>query len=259
MPTTLVLGSQWGDEGKGKLVDILAQNASLCCRAAGGNNAGHTIVANGVTYDFHILPSGLINPSCEVNLIGTGCVVHIPSFFKELDGLEGKGLQGVRDRIFISDRAHVCFDLHAKVDGAVEDASGKIDGGKGKIGTTRKGIGPCYSAKVARNGVTFWMLCNEGSRWEQRLRNLESTYRKTYGDAALEGYSLEDEVAKMKVSERTTCADEARLSSLTPFTLAISRSPPAFCHCRCSPTCFCCLKPSLRHGFCTIQWQLENT
>jgi adenylosuccinate synthase len=69
--------------------------------------------------------------------------------------------------------------IHAKVDGAVEDASGKIDGGKGKIGTTRKGIEPCYSAKVARNGVTFWMLCNEANRWEQRLRNLESAYRKT--------------------------------------------------------------------------------
>jgi adenylosuccinate synthase len=259
MPTTLVLGSQWGDEGKGKLVDILAQNASLCCRAAGGNNAGHTIVANGVTYDFHILPSGLINPSCRVNLIGTGCVVHIPSFFKELDALEGKGLQGVRDRVFISDRAHVCFDLHAKVDGAVEDASGKIDGGKGKIGTTRKGIGPCYSAKVARNGVTFWMLCNEGNRWEQRLRNLEGAYRRTHGDAALEGYSLEDEVAKMRVSEQMTCADEARLSSLTPFTLAIPRNPPAFYHCGYSSTCFCRLQPSLRCGFCTLQWQSEST
>jgi hypothetical protein len=141
----------------------------------------------------------------------------------------------------------------------VEDASEKVDGGKGKIGTTRKGIGPCYSAKVARNGVTFWMLCNEGSRWEQRLRNLESAYRRTYGDAALEGYSLEDEVTKMKVSERTTCADEASLSSLTLFTLAIPRSPPAFCRCRHSPACFCCLEPSLRRGFCTIQWQPENT
>ena len=94
MPVTLVLGAQWGDEGKGKLVDILAQTSQLCCRAAGGDNAGHTIVANGVTYDFHILPSGLINPDCKVNLIGSGCVVNIPSFFKELDALEAKGLQG---------------------------------------------------------------------------------------------------------------------------------------------------------------------
>jgi adenylosuccinate synthase len=254
MRTTLVLGSQWGDEGKGKLVDILAQNASLCCRAAGGNNAGHTIVANGITYDFHILPSGLINPSCKVNLIGTGCVVHIPSFFGELDALEKKGLQGVRDRIFISDRAHVCFDLHAKVDGAVEDASGKVDGGKGKIGTTRKGIGPCYSAKVARNGVTFWMLCNEGSRWEQRLRNLESAYRKTYGDAALEGYSLEDEIATMRVSGQKICPAEACINLLTVFMLAIPRSPPPLCHRRYSTAGFCGLEPSLRRSFCTIKW-----
>ena len=203
MPTTLVLGSQWGDEGKGKLVDILAQKSHLCARAAGGNNAGHTIVANGVTYDFHILPSGLINPSCSINLIGTGCVVHIPSFFKELDALETKGLKDLRDRVFISDRAHVCFDLHAWVDGVSEDAAGAVDGGKGKIGTTRKGIGPCYSTKVARNGVPFWMLVNEPvdggpGRWEKRLRNLEAGYRKRYGSAALEGYNLEEEVTRMK-------------------------------------------------------------
>ncbi|OAP60776.1 adenylosuccinate synthase [Fonsecaea erecta] len=198
MPVTLVLGSQWGDEGKGKLVDILATSADLVCRAAGGNNAGHTIVVNDVTYDFHILPSGLINPSCRVNLIGTGCVVHIPSFFKELKALEEKGLVGVRERILISDRAHVCFDLHGVVDGISEDKFKNVDGGKGMIGTTRKGIGPCYSDKVARRGVTFWMLVNEQQRWERRLRDLEASYRKLYGDAALDGYSLEEEIQKLR-------------------------------------------------------------
>jgi adenylosuccinate synthase len=198
MPVTLVLGAQWGDEGKGKLVDILASSADLVCRAAGGNNAGHTIVVDGTTYDFHILPSGLINPSCKYNLIGTGCVVHIPSFFKELAALEEKGLQGVRDRILISDRAHVCFDLHGVVDGISEDKSKNVDGGKGMIGTTRKGIGPCYSDKVARRGVTFWMLVNEQQRWQRRLRDLETSYRKLYGDEALQGYSVEDEIAKIQ-------------------------------------------------------------
>ncbi|KAI1616913.1 adenylosuccinate synthetase [Exophiala viscosa] len=198
MPVTLVLGSQWGDEGKGKLVDILASSASMVCRAAGGNNAGHTIVVNGTTYDFHILPSGLINPSCKINLIGTGCVVHIPSFFKELKALEEKGLQGVRERILISDRAHVCFDLHGVVDGVAEDKSKTIEGGKGMIGTTRKGIGPCYSDKVARRGVTFWMLVNEEQRWQKRLRDLEAGYRKLYGDAALQGYDVEDEIKKLR-------------------------------------------------------------
>ncbi len=198
MPVTLVLGAQWGDEGKGKLVDILATSADLVCRAAGGNNAGHTIVVDGTTYDFHILPSGLINPSCKYNLIGTGCVVHIPSFFKELSALEEKGLEGVRDRILISDRAHVCFDLHGVVDGISEDKSKTVDGGKGVIGTTRKGIGPCYSDKVARRGVTFWMLVNEQQRWERRLRDLEANYRKLYGDEALQGYKVEDEISKLK-------------------------------------------------------------
>ncbi|EXJ86031.1 adenylosuccinate synthetase [Capronia coronata CBS 617.96] len=197
MPVTLVLGSQWGDEGKGKLVDILATSADLVCRAAGGNNAGHTIVVNDVTYDFHILPSGLINPSCKINLIGTGCVVHIPSFFKELKALEEKGLQGVRERILISDRAHVCFDLHGVVDGVAEEKSKSVEGGKGMIGTTRKGIGPCYSDKVARRGVTFWMLVNEQQRWVKRLRDLEANYRRLYGDAALQGYSVEAEIEKL--------------------------------------------------------------
>lgn len=198
MPITLVLGSQWGDEGKGKLVDILATSSQMVCRAAGGNNAGHTIIANGITYDFHILPSGLINPSCKINLIGTGCVVHIPSFFKELTALEEKGLEGVRDRILISDRAHVCFDLHGVVDGVAEDKSKGIEGGKGMIGTTRKGIGPCYSDKVARRGVPFWMLVNDEQRWEKRLRDLEAAYRSLYGDAALKGYDVEKEIEKLK-------------------------------------------------------------
>ncbi|KIV88478.1 adenylosuccinate synthase [Exophiala mesophila] len=199
MPVTLVLGSQWGDEGKGKLVDILASSAQMVARAAGGNNAGHTIVVNDVTYDFHILPSGLINPSCQVNLIGTGCVVHIPSFFKELAALEQKGLEGVRDRILISDRAHVCFDLHSVVDGIAEDSRKNIEGGKGVIGTTRKGIGPAYSDKVARKGVPFWMLVNEQQRWIQRLRDLDAGYRKSYPDApALQAYSVEDEINKLQ-------------------------------------------------------------
>lgn len=210
MPVTLVLGSQWGDEGKGKLVDILAQTAQVCCRAAGGNNAGHTIVVNGVTYDFHILPSGLINPDCKINLIGSGCVVHVPSFFNELDALERKGLQGVRDRVLLSDRAHVCFDLHCVVDGVGEDIlrgrdNGVVDERKtATIGTTRKGIGPCYSDKVARRGVPFWMLVNDSSesngmgRWESRLRDLHANYRKLYGVEALASYDLEDEIARMK-------------------------------------------------------------
>jgi adenylosuccinate synthase len=127
MSVTVVLGAQWGDEGKGKLADILANESQICCRAQGGNNAGHTIVANGVTYDFHILPSGLVNPNC-INVIGSGCVVHVPSFFKELEALEKHGLK-TDGRIYISDRAHVVFDVHQKVDGLEE-----VELGQGMIG-----------------------------------------------------------------------------------------------------------------------------
>jgi len=203
MPVKIVLGSQWGDEGKGKLVDILASSASMCCRAAGGNNAGHTIVANGITYDFHILPSGLINPSCKLNIIGAGCVVHLPSFFKELKSLEEKGLEGVRQRVKISDRAQVCFDLHCAVDGISEEILRGKDGGKNMIGTTKKGIGPCYSDKVGRRGVTIGLLVSQSrshdvARWEQRLRTLHDMYTGTYGAEALSNYNLESEITSIK-------------------------------------------------------------
>jgi adenylosuccinate synthase len=115
-------------------VDILCSDVQLCARCAGGNNAGHTIVANGVTYDFHALPSGLVNPGC-INLIGTGCVLHVPSFFKELEQLEKNNLK-YEDRLFVSDRTHVTLDLHQMVDGLEEVALGE-----GLIGTTKKGIG----------------------------------------------------------------------------------------------------------------------
>ena len=198
MPVKIVLGAQWGDEGKGKLVDILCASASACCRAAGGNNAGHTIVVNGITYDFHILPSGLINPSCKLNLIGAGCVVHLPSFFKELGALEEKGLHEVRTRVKISDRAQVCFDLHCAVDGISEEILRSKDGAKAMIGTTKKGIGPCYSDKVGRRGVTVGMLVSENGPWEKRLRTLHQGYKLTYGEEALSHYDVEAEVTRLK-------------------------------------------------------------
>ncbi|UPX19580.1 Adenylosuccinate synthase [Ascochyta rabiei] len=188
MSTTVVLGAQWGDEGKGKLADILANESQLCCRAQGGNNAGHTIVANGVTYDFHILPSGLVNPSC-INVIGSGCVVHVPSFFKELEALDKHGLD-TKDRIYISDRAHVVFDIHQLVDGLEE-----VELGGGNIGTTRKGIGPAYSSKMTRSGLRMCDLFDE-KVFEQKLRRVAAGYQKRFGD--LLKYDVEEEIARYK-------------------------------------------------------------
>lgn len=189
MTTTIVIGVQWGDEGKGKLVDILCSQAQVCCRAQGGNNAGHTVVADGVTYDFHILPSGLMHPACT-SLVGAGCVVHLPSFFKELEALAAHGLD-TKDRIFISDRAHIVLDMHQLVDGLEE-----VELGAAMIGTTRRGIGPTYSAKMTRTGVR---VCDvfDHEQLAAKMRRLASGYKKRFGN--LFTYDVEDEIARYKV------------------------------------------------------------
>uniref|UniRef100_A0A3P9P7J7 Adenylosuccinate synthetase n=1 Tax=Poecilia reticulata TaxID=8081 RepID=A0A3P9P7J7_POERE len=110
---TVVLGAQWGDEGKGKVVDLLAMDADIVCRCQGGNNAGHTVVVDSVEYDFHLLPSGVLNKKA-ISFIGNGVVIHLPGLFEEADKnlRKGKGLQGWEERLKISDRAHiVCLPL----------------------------------------------------------------------------------------------------------------------------------------------------
>lgn len=189
MTITVVMGSQFGDEGKGKLTDILAPKAQLCARAAGGHNAGHSIVANGVSYSFHLLPSGLINPSC-MNLIGADVVFYAPSFFKELQELEDKGLKDVRDKILVSDRCHIVLDLHVAVDGLEE-----VELGARQIGTTRRGIGPTYACKHARNGIRLSEIFDP-EVFERKLRQLEQGYRKRFGDLLV--YDMEDELKRFE-------------------------------------------------------------
>ncbi|KAF5578419.1 adenylosuccinate synthetase [Fusarium pseudoanthophilum] len=182
MGITIILGSQWGDEGKGKLTDILAPEAKLCARAAGGHNAGHSIV-------FHLLPSGLINPNC-MNFIGSGVVFNVPQFFKELQDLADKGLEAVHDRIRVSDRVHIDLQLHIAADGLEEQELGE-----GKIGTTGRGIGPSYSCKAARSGIRLADVFNP-KLFEQKLRRLADGYRKRYGD--LFKYDVEEELAQFE-------------------------------------------------------------
>jgi len=142
----VVLGSQWGDEGKGKIVDVLAQEYDVCGRFNGGSNAGHTIFVNDVKFAFHLMPSGILNPTMEC-IIGNGCVVHLPTLFKELQQLDDKKVK-YEGRLFISDRAHLVFDFHQTIDGLNE-----LSLGESKIGTTRKGIGPAYIEKMNRSGI----------------------------------------------------------------------------------------------------------
>ncbi|KAH0449535.1 hypothetical protein IEQ34_020227 [Dendrobium chrysotoxum] len=144
---TGVLGCQWGDEGKGKLVDILAEHFDLVARCQGGSNAGHTIYnADGKKFALHLVPSGILNEK-TLCVIGNGVVVHLPGLFNEIDGLESNGVS-CDGRILVSDRAHLLFDLHQVIDGLREEELGHSF-----IGTTKRGIGPCYSSKVIRNGL----------------------------------------------------------------------------------------------------------
>merc|ERR1719146_650327 len=129
----VVLGAQWGDEGKGKLVDILAQDVQLCARFNGGANAGHTLVVDGKKYAFHLLPCGMINRSCK-NLIGNGVVCHVPTLMKELEALKDFDPRALQ-RVFLSTRAQVLIDSHQIIDGILE-----AEKGANSIGTTKRGI-----------------------------------------------------------------------------------------------------------------------
>eukprot|EP00126_Sphaerothecum_destruens_P015784 Sdes_comp9829_c0_seq1m1367 len=171
---SVVLGSQWGDEGKGKLVDILAQEADVVCRCAGGNNAGHTIVVGKTSYDFHLLPSGLVHDKCT-SIIGSGVVVNIPAFFEELEKNAKKGLKNFENRLFISDRAHLVFSFHQEIDGIQEQEKGK-----GSLGTTKKGIGPAYSAKMERTGLRICDLLGDWSTFEAKLKVAVDNHKKRY-------------------------------------------------------------------------------
>ncbi|OQO04572.1 Adenylosuccinate synthetase [Cryoendolithus antarcticus] len=183
---TIVLGAQWGDEGKGKIVDVLSDGIQLCCRAQGGHNAGHTIVKNGKTFDVHILPSGVLSEGC-VNLIGSGCVVYVPGLFMEIATIENHGID-LTNRVLVSDRCHVDLDLHSKVDGLEE-----VELGNAKVGTTGKGIGPTYSTKAARSGIRMSEIFDK-ARFDDKLRHLAQGYKKRYGD--LLQYDPEEEIAR---------------------------------------------------------------
>ncbi|EGY22842.1 adenylosuccinate synthetase [Verticillium dahliae VdLs.17] len=194
MTINVILGAQWGDEGKGKLVDIQAREAQLCCRAAGGSNAGHLIKVDGVSYSFHLLPSGLMNPRC-MNFIGSGVVFHIPTFFSELKELEEKGLTAVHDRILVSDRVNVLLDMHMAVDGLEEQELGDA-----AIGTTRRGIGPCYQTSRARNGIKLTDIFHP-ELFEKKVQRLADGYQKRFGD--LFKYDIKAELARFEEYRET--------------------------------------------------------
>jgi adenylosuccinate synthase len=153
MPVVAVIGAQWGDEGKGRAIDLYAERARLVVRYGGGNNAGHTIVNDYGVFKLHLLPSGLFYPHA-VNVIGSGVVIDPAVLIKELNDLRERGVS--TEKLFISDRAHVIMPYHVQ-----QDRLDEMLRGDGKIGTTGRGVGPAYADKVSRIGIRMGDLLNE--------------------------------------------------------------------------------------------------
>lgn len=156
-PVTSVIGAQWGDEGKGKVVDIVASEYDVIARACGGANAGHTIVVDGKKHVFHLLPSGCLHEDKQI-VLGSGLVIHLPTLLEELETLKSNGID-ILDRLHISHEAHILFDYHKEIDGKMEEDRAKQKG-EG-IGTTKRGIGPAYIDKAARTGVRMEALSGD--------------------------------------------------------------------------------------------------
>lgn len=170
----MVLGAQWGDEGKGKIIDYLANDMDIVVRASGGANAGHTVVIERKKYALHLVPSGVLNKNA-MNIVGNGVVFDIEEFLEELSVLEKDGVN--TKNIFLSDRAHIVFPYHKRIDALKEDALGDK-----KIGTTIRGIGPCYMDKIERIGLRLGDLRDDdffeklGKNVDEKNKIIEKIY-----------------------------------------------------------------------------------
>ena len=177
MTVTSIIGAQWGDEGKGKITDFLADKSKVVARSQGGNNAGHTIVVDGKKHKLHLLPSGILRKDI-INVIGNGVVVNPDVLLKELANLDDK-----RGQLFISDRAHIIMPYHKMLDGAEENSKGKSF-----IGTTGNGIGPCYSDKASRIGIRMGDLEDD----DMIIERLEKALPRN--QALLNHYGIKDDL-----------------------------------------------------------------
>src|SRR5258706_6733902 len=144
--TAVIVGAQWGDEGKGKIVDVLSENYSVVARYAGGHNAGHTVIIGGKKFVLQLVPCGVLRDGCR-GVIGNGVVLDPMAFLKEVATLRGVGVK-IDNNLFVSNRAHVILPYHRMIELAAENAPGPV-----KIGTTSRGIGPAYEDKMARRGL----------------------------------------------------------------------------------------------------------
>ena len=206
MSTTVVLGAQWGDEGKGKVTDFFASTADYVVRFQGGNNAGHTIVVGENKIALSLTPSGVLYPNCTP-VIGSGCVVDIGFLKQELEMLNEKNIN--TDKLVISANAHVVMPYHKLLDELIEESLGE-----NKIGTTKKGIGPCYADKIQRKGIRIQDLLDE-TNFEIKVRkNIEDvnlTLTKIYNHSPLVVDDILDEFSTYKDIVTNHVADASLL------------------------------------------------
>ena len=190
MANVAVVGTQWGDEGKGKIVDIYAEHSDVIARFQGGNNAGHTLVVGGKQTILHLIPSGILHAG-KICVIGNGVVVDPKVLIEELDGLRAQGLLPGDMRLFVSDRAHIIMPYHRRIDVARESHNvGK------KIGTTGRGIGPAYEDKIARVGIRVCDLLDEALFREKLERNVSEKnfyLTKLFGEEPIDGAAIREE------------------------------------------------------------------
>ncbi len=206
MPATVVIGAQWGDEGKGKVVDLLAERSDMVARYQGGNNAGHTIVAGDEVYKLNLVPSGILYPG-TLCVIGNGTVVDPGALCREISGLEERGIS--LDTLRISGNAHLIMPYHVMLDGAAEMRLGKFS-----IGTTRRGIGPCYEDKAARVGIRVQDLLDPKilvRKLEIALEAKNEILQKLYDLPRLEPEAVATELLEHAERLRPFIADTALL------------------------------------------------
>ncbi|MBB5174758.1 adenylosuccinate synthase [Texcoconibacillus texcoconensis] len=184
MPSVVVVGTQWGDEGKGKITDYLSEQAEVVARYQGGNNAGHTIVFNGQTFKLHLIPSGIFYND-KICVIGNGMVIDPKALVQELEYLHERGID--TSNLRISNRAHVILPYHLKLDVVEEESKGA-----NKIGTTKKGIGPAYMDKAARVGIRIADLLDRSAFDEKLTYNLQEKNRLLEKMYEVEGFKKED-------------------------------------------------------------------
>jgi adenylosuccinate synthase len=180
MANLIVVGAQWGDEGKGKIVDLLTEHFDIVARYQGGHNAGHTVAINGQKYVLHLIPSGILHPN-KVCAIGNGVVVDLVALQKEIQDLENAGI-GCRGRLWVSNRAHLILDYHRAIESGDEARRGDR-----RIGTTNRGIGPAYEDKMGRRGLR---ICDLGNR-ETLRRLIEENLQQKRSQIPAESMSAE--------------------------------------------------------------------